>query len=257
MIRINDTERHLLKDLCSEKKDDIMLLWFLDGGKDCAAWVDQKDKPDTAIILAADFCYLLGKVKHSTELGDLLMEHAKYKIISAEGPEWIEFLDRDMKDKIYSFKRYAIQREREIFDPNKLKQYIQHLSSEYRIVRIDEEAFWKIVNIPWTADGCCFFKSPGDFAENGLGYIICKDGEIVCIASSYVAYGDRIAITIGTLEEHRRKGLAAACASRLILECLERNIYPEWEAANPESVALAEKLGYHYDKEYDVYSLTS
>lgn len=36
---------------------------------------------------------------------------------------------------------------------------------------------------------------------------------------------------------------------------MERNIYPRWDAANLESVAIAEKLGYHFDKEYEVYSI--
>jgi hypothetical protein len=32
-------------------------------------------------------------------------------------------------------------------------------------------------------------------------------------------------------------------------------ISPRWDAANMESVALAEKLGYHFDKEYQAYSI--
>lgn len=65
-----------------------------------------------------------------------------------------------------------------------------------------------------------------------------------------------IEITIGTKNEYRRKGLALAVASRLILDCAERNIYPRWDASNIESVELAEKLGYHFDKEYEVYSIS-
>ena len=46
-----------------------------------------------------------------------------------------------------------------------------------------------------------------------------------------------------TREDHRRKGLAYACGAKLILECLERELYPSWDAQNMWSVALAEKLG--------------
>lgn len=111
------------------------------------------------------------------------------------------------------------------------------------------------MSIDWAADGCCFFKSYEDYIKNGLGYVIFREEQLVCIASSYTAYKNTIGVTIGTLEEYRRKGLAAACAASLILECLKRGIYPEWEAANMDSVALAEKLGYHYDRAFDVYSL--
>ncbi len=48
-------------------------------------------------------------------------------------------------------------------------------------------------------------------------------------------------------------GLAYACGARLILECLARGIYPSWDAHNLESAALAEKLGYHYDRPYTAF----
>ncbi len=42
------------------------------------------------------------------------------------------------------------------------------------------------------------------------------------------------------------------CA-KLILECMDRGLYPSWDAHDMRSVALAEKLGYHLDKEYVTY----
>ena len=32
-------------------------------------------------------------------------------------------------------------------------------------------------------------------------------------------------------------------------------MYPSWDAQNPASAALAEKLGYHFDKEYTAYEV--
>ena len=65
-----------------------------------------------------------------------------------------------------------------------------------------------------------------------------------------------IEIEIDTREDHRRKGLAYACGAKLILECLKRGLYPSWDAQNKWSVALAEKLGYHFDHEYTAYEIT-
>ena len=62
--------------------------------------------------------------------------------------------------------------------------------------------------------------------------------------------GDFIEIEIDTREEYRRKGFAYVCGAKLILECLKRNLYPSWDAHNKGSVALAEKLGYHYSHSY-------
>jgi GNAT superfamily N-acetyltransferase len=73
------------------------------------------------------------------------------------------------------------------------------------------------------------------------------------IASSYTVYNGGIEIEVDTKPEFRRKGLAAACSARLILECLQRELYPSWDAHDLRSVALAEKLGYHADDPYTVY----
>lgn len=93
------------------------------------------------------------------------------------------------------------------------------------------------------------------YRKYGLGVVILKDGEPVSGASSYSGYRGGIEIEIDTKEEHRRKGLAHICGARLILECLDRGLYPSWDAQNPKSAALAEKLGYHQDRAYTAYEI--
>ena len=58
---------------------------------------------------------------------------------------------------------------------------------------------------------------------------------------------------IDTRPDCRRQGLATAAGAGLILACLDRGWYPSWDAHNPESAALAEKLGYHISHRYLVY----
>ena len=82
-----------------------------------------------------------------------------------------------------------------------------------------------------------------------------KDGELVSGASSYSRYEGGIEIEIDTNEKYRRKGLAYICGAKLILECLKRNLYPSWDAQNKWSLALAEKLGYHYSHTYNAYEI--
>ncbi len=74
-------------------------------------------------------------------------------------------------------------------------------------------------------------------------------------ASSYSSYQGGIEIEIDTREDCRRKGLASVCGARLVLECLNRGMYPSWDAQNLWSVGLAEKLGYHFSHEYDAYEI--
>lgn len=51
----------------------------------------------------------------------------------------------------------------------------------------------------------------------------------------------------------RGRGLATACGARLILDCLERGLYPNWDAHDSRSLHLAEKLGYRLDHPYRAY----
>ena len=69
-------------------------------------------------------------------------------------------------------------------------------------------------------------------------------GELVGGASSYTCYSGGYELQVETREDMRRRGVALACCARLILTCLDRGLYPSWDAANLESVALARRLGY-------------
>ena len=62
-------------------------------------------------------------------------------------------------------------------------------------------------------------------------------------------------IQVDTRKDFRRQGLALACSSAFVLECLEKKLIPNWDAANQQSVELAEKLGYMFEREYQVYQL--
>lgn len=108
----------------------------------------------------------------------------------------------------------------------------------------------------WSMYLCCQFPDYPAFEKSGIGFAVIHKERIVCGASSYSVYNGGIEIEIDTHEDHRRKGLALACASALILACLDKGLYPSWDAANTASVALAEKLGYHFDKEYPAYSVS-
>lgn len=109
--------------------------------------------------------------------------------------------------------------------------------------------------MPWSRDLVSNYGSFAEFKKQGLGFVILDKGKIVSGASSYAACGDCIEIEIDTEKSHRRKGLAAACGARLIYECLERGIYPSWDAHNRESARLAQKLGYEISHSYTAYEI--
>ncbi len=92
--------------------------------------------------------------------------------------------------------------------------------------------------------GMQVYDSAEAFMNRGVGYVAVKGDQLACVASSYGASAERVEVAISTAEPWRGRGLATVTAARLLLHCLERGITPEWNAANPVSQRLAERLGY-------------
>lgn len=221
------------------------------------AWIDKDVQPEIAVVVAADYCYLLGNFSTQEpshlQAMKLIEKYAQGRIVVPSTIEWKEAVCDRFSNQLRNIKRYRFKRNKDGFNVKQLNQYISDVADGYVLVPFDEHICQKALEQNWSADFCSNFKSVEQFLQYGLGYAILKDGEIIAGASSYSYSEGFIDITIGTVPEYRRKGLALACASKLIIECLNKGIYPIWDAANIESVALAEKLGYQFENEYDVY----
>lgn len=101
------------------------------------------------------------------------------------------------------------------------------------------------------------FESPSDFIERGIGYYVERSGTIIGAAFSSLVCSKGIEVSIFVSEDYRRHGIATALAGSLLKWCLENNTDPHWDAANPESCRLAEKLGYIPKGKYQAYYLES
>ncbi|MDO4963745.1 MAG: GNAT family N-acetyltransferase, partial [bacterium] len=117
---------------------------------------------------------------------------------------------------------------------------------KFEILQIDEYLANKIKEEK-------FINITDDYKNYGIGFCCIYNNEIIGVASSNIFYKDGIEVNIKVKEEYRRKGIATAMASKLIIECLSRNKKISWDASNTNSVRLAQKLGFEYDSEYDIY----
>jgi len=155
-----------------------------------------------------------------------------------------------------TFDRYAIKKEPDVFDKEKLSGYLSLLPEGYALVPMEEQYYRRCLEADWSRDLVAGFRDWEAFAAHGLGWLaIAPDGSIAAGASTYSWYKGGIEIEIDTSPAHRRKKLALVTGARLILDCLSRGLYPSWDAANLASVALAEKLGYHLDHHYNCWYL--
>jgi GNAT superfamily N-acetyltransferase len=101
------------------------------------------------------------------------------------------------------------------------------------------------------------FDSAEDFVQRGVGFYLESRGTLVGAAYSSLVCSRGVEVSIFVLEDYRRQGIATVLAGRLLPWCLENNARPNWDAANPESCRLAEKLGYTQTGQYEAHYLVA
>lgn len=216
-------------------------------------YADTEENPRSAMALLGDFCFLGGEP--SKELIKFQPERKNYIIMVPQSEEWAALIEQTYGVKAKQVTRYAIKKEPDVFDKEKLQDIIRSLPNEYTLSMIDEVIFNQCRANEWSKDLVSQYKDYDMYHRLGIGVAILKEGMLVAGASSYSRYLEGIEIEIDTKEEYRRRGLAYVCGAKLILECLDRKLYPSWDAQNKWSVALSEKLGYHFDHEYVAYEV--
>ncbi|MCM1988733.1 GNAT family N-acetyltransferase [Oceanirhabdus seepicola] len=216
------------------------------------AWVDDLENPTVAQVMVGFFVFYAGDI-NSEAAEELLYNLPEHSLVIVKTDEWKKYIETIHKGRIDKFQRFEFKKNPEHLDRNHLQKFLLALPQGYELKRIDaslaEEPSLHEVSEDFTSQ----FDSTEDYLNRGIGFCILSHGQVVCGASSYSIYDQGLEIEIGTHPDHRRKGLATIVASALILECLDRGIYPSWDAANSESVALAEKLGYIMEEPYDTY----
>lgn len=212
--------------------------------------------PVTSACVIGDFRFLVGKPDVNYLGLSEFWNQQWFSIYVPQNKAWQELIETIKDTNVKKVERYAIKKEKDVFDKDKLQKICDSLPTEYTIKMIDEELYELSKKQKFTEDFVSQFPTYEYYKKHGLGVVILKDNEIVSGASSYSSYNGGIEIEIETREDSRRKGLASICGARLILECLKRNLYPSWDASNKSSVALAEKLGYHLDHPYTAYFVT-
>lgn len=219
-------------------------------------YADSIERPASAMALLGDFCFFAGKPNKELVLFKPEQGGRNFLIMVPSNEGWTDLIRECYHKNAKQVIRYAIKKERDIFDKELLEKIVNGLPEGYTLKTMDEKLFRRCREIGWCKDWVIQYKDYAMYQKYGLGAVIEADGEIVSGASSYSGYNGGIEIQVDTREDCRRKGLAGICAAKLILQCLERGLYPSWDAQNLWSVALAEKLGYHLDHEYIAFEVT-
>lgn len=248
MIKLNNNEMNKIEHLFNDIKF-YMGKSVLDGlmGE---AYTDNLENPTIAYLLVRQYCFINGN-SNSVLAKQVLKTLPKTckRIIAKD--DWNNVIESTYNDFEKS-NRYSLKKEKDIFNKQKLKEFCENLNSEYEVKTIDERIY-KLIKAD--DEDPKQMKITDDYINKGIGVCCFRNDEIVGICSSNIIYKDGIEINIRVKEGYKHKGIGTAMASKLILMCLAKGIYPSWDAANLTSLELAKKLGYNYDSEYTIYKI--
>ncbi|MBR6571060.1 MAG: GNAT family N-acetyltransferase [Clostridia bacterium] len=218
---------------------------------------EAKTEPKAAVCQTGDFVFLAGDAS-SPEAEQLLWAmkeklQGRFAILTPQNESWEVLIQRVFGQEAKAGERYAICKDASVFDRERLCKLAKTLPQGVSLQLIRGDLYDMTLSLDWSRDFCSQFESKEDYAQRGLGIVALHNGALIGGASSYIRYREGIEIEVQTRSDWRRKGIASACCAQLILNCLDAGLYPSWDAANRESVALAEKLGYQEKGKYPVW----
>lgn len=259
MIRVKKNEMNKIEKLF-DGIEDSMVTACLQGYMG-AAYVNKLPEPDIGFIVSGEYSFFGGEA--NTELAKELVENIfeyidgdfSVAIYSEDNLAWRDLLLSVTANNPKEVTRFGILQKDYEFDRIKLKHFIDGIPTDYELKRFDKKIYEEAMLEDWSKEFCETFESAEDYLENGFGYAVIYQNELVSGASSMTVYDGGIEVQIATKEEFQRRGLALPCAAALLEECMKRKLRPCWDAATLVSKYMALKLGYEYKGDYSTVHL--
>jgi RimJ/RimL family protein N-acetyltransferase len=134
-------------------------------------------------------------------------------------------------------------------DKNNLEAYLCQMPSGFTIHKINHDL---LKRCHWYEDTVRRHGSAHAFLERGLGFCLMAGDEIICEAYAGKAINGTRELGATTKEQYRGRGYATITCAHLIHACELAGARTYWNCAttNLASVAIARKLGYQTEKEF-------
>ena len=213
------------------------------------AYVDDPERPAAWRVTIGPFWYFAGEAD-SPGGRALMAEFPAYNLLMPSPPAWVALAKETFGDRLVSFPRYSFAADQ--LSEAHLAALLDGSPHRDHVRRVDADLLARPDNFVEIED----FESPADFLERGIGYTLLEDGKLAGAAYSSLVCSRGIEVSLFVDEPYRRRGVATAISAALLLECVRRGLRPNWDAANTESCALAEKLGLTPDGTYESYYYT-
>ncbi len=165
--------------------------------------------------------------------------------------EWRSFFQKHT-DRFDEFRRYTMEEDH--FCERTLEKLKEHYPFAGVYQKIDETIFHQLSEEDWSESLVAAYSDYEEFHLWGNGFVKIAEGEIIGGISAYVPYRDGYEIEIDVHPDYQGAGVGKALASYFILDCIENETTPYWDAHTKISRNLALKLGYKVKNEYTAYS---
>jgi GNAT superfamily N-acetyltransferase len=211
------------------------------------ALVDDPTRPQAAALTVGPFWYLAGNAALAAAPA-LLDWIPPYSLIMPSGPGWETLADEHLGDRLEPTQRVSFAPDG--LAPAHLDALVAASPDRERLQPLDAARVAALAGRPdgWLdLDG---FMSPADFAARGFGYAVIDGEAVLGAAWTSLAWSRGIEVSVFVEPRHRRHGVATVVAAALVRDSLARGLRPSWDAANPESCRLAERLGYVHTGTY-------
>jgi GNAT superfamily N-acetyltransferase len=216
------------------------------------AFVDDLTRPTAYRITIGPFWYFAGEAR-SEGGSEMLKDFPAYALLMPSPDPWLEAAQEVHGSRLQPFTRYSFSTSR--LSSEHLANILKDSRYGDRIVPIGMDFATKLAAQAESYLEISDFDSVKDFVERGTGYAAVGGDQVMGVAYSSLVCSKGIEVSIYVDEPYRRQGVATALGSKLLLDCLQKSLRPNWDAANPESCKLAMKLGYSFVESYDAYFL--
>ena len=215
-------------------------------------WVDRPIKPSCAVAAVGDFILCAGEP-------GLSATHMLRVALQSDHRAWLVYAPGNWADKLpdeYTFARetrWAFRHDVQPEDAHLCK--LAALPTGVMVQLIEGEYIGLCRREDWSRDFVREFGTDEAYAAHGLGVLLMQNGQPVAGASSYVAYPGGIEVQVQTRAGYEGRGLATVASAQLLLAAHKKWLTVSWDAANPASAHIAEKLGYRAAGAYTVFVL--
>jgi GNAT superfamily N-acetyltransferase len=205
-----------------------------------SAFADDLENPRAFQIAVGPFRYFAGD---PAVLGaqEMLKALPPGSFLMPSAPGWLEAAQAIYGEKLVPLRRHSFSSKG--LSSAHLRKLVERSRFADRVRQMDASFAARVWGQDHVVD-LSTYESPEDFGRRGIGFYVEEGGKILGATFASLVSARGIEVSLYVLPDYRRQGIGTLVASRLLLSCLESGRDPHWDAANPESCRLAERLGY-------------